>query len=58
MHSLMEAKLVGINDAMLMIMQTHHFLEAQGYDVKDNVMLQDNESTMKLSQYGKQASGQ
>ena len=51
-----EAELVGVNDAMYLILWVRHFLEAQGYEVKDNVVYQDNQSTMKLAKNGKKSS--
>ena len=51
-----EAKLVGINDVMSMILWTRLFLEAQGYHVTDNVLHQDNESTIKLAKNGRRSS--
>ena len=48
-----EAELVGVNDAMTMILWTKHFLEAQGYPVQENIIYQDNESSMKLEKYGR-----
>ena len=52
-----EAELVGVNDAMTMILWMKHFIEAQGYPVRENVIYQDNESSMKLEKYGRQSSG-
>ena len=43
------AELVGINDAMAMILWVYHFLETQGYNISHNVIFQDNESTMQLA---------
>ena len=51
-HSSTEAELVGVNDAMSLVLWTQHFLEAQGFSVKDNVIFQDNESTMLLAHNG------
>ena len=51
-----EAELVGVNDAMFMVLWVRHFLECQGYDVVDNVVYQDNQSTMRLARNGKQSS--
>ena len=51
-----EAKLVGINDVMSMILWTRLFLEAQGYHVADNVLHQDSESTIKLARNGRHSS--
>ena len=52
-----EAELVGINDAMSMILWTRLFLEAQGVEVSDNIVYQDNQSTMLLAKNGRQSSG-
>jgi len=52
-----EAELIGVNDAMAMILWTRHFLEGQGFQVQDNVVFQDNQSTMLLARNGKQSSG-
>ena len=52
-----EAELVGVNDAMTMILWMKHFIEAQGYPVHENIIYQDNESSMKLEKYGRQSSG-
>ena len=43
-----EEDLVGVDDLMLQIFWMHNFLEAQGMKVSDNVVYQDNQSTMKL----------
>ena len=51
-----EAKLVGINDVLSMILWTCLFLEAQGYYVTDNILHQDNESTIKLARNGRPSS--
>jgi KUP system potassium uptake protein len=51
------AELVGVNDAMSMILWTRLFLEAQGIKVTDNVIYQDNQSTMLLAKNGRQSSG-
>ena len=51
-----EAELVGVNDAMFMVLWVRHFIECQGYDVVDNVVYQDKQSTMRLSRNGKQSS--
>ncbi|KAG7374846.1 reverse transcriptase RNA-dependent DNA polymerase [Nitzschia inconspicua] len=51
-----EAELVGVNDAMSLILWTRHFLEAQGYTVEKNVVYQDNESAILLEKNGRQSS--
>eukprot|EP00957_Ditylum_brightwellii_P138868 10584949-Ditylum_brightwellii.AAC.1 len=48
-----EAKLMGVNDLMPQILWIQYFLEAQGVEVKDNVVYQDNQSAMKLERNGK-----
>ena len=51
-----EAELVGVNDAMSMILWTRLFLQAQGYTVEDNIIYQDNQSAMLLEKNGKMSS--
>jgi hypothetical protein len=51
-----EAELVGVNDAMALILWTRNFLEAQGFDVTDNVVYQDNESAILLENNGRASS--
>ena len=48
-----EAELVAINDIMPLILWTHYFLEAQGYEVHENKVFQDNQSTILLKKNGK-----
>ena len=38
---------------MYLVLWVRHFLEAQGYDIKDNIVYQDNQSSMKLENNGK-----
>ena len=52
-----EAKLVGINDALTMILWMWNFIIEQGYSVTDNIIHQDNMSTILLSKNGRQSSG-
>jgi hypothetical protein len=52
-----EAELVGVNDNMTMVLWTKLFLEAQGLEVTDNIIYQDNKSTMLLEKNGRQSSG-
>jgi hypothetical protein len=40
-----------------MVLWVRHFLGAQGFEVTDNVIYQDNQSTMLLARNGKQSSG-
>ncbi|KAG7373061.1 reverse transcriptase RNA-dependent DNA polymerase [Nitzschia inconspicua] len=51
-----EAELLRVNDAMSIILWTRHFLEAQGYTMKENVIYQDNESAILLEKNGRQSS--
>ena len=43
-----EAEIVGVNDAMYLVLRVRHFLQAQGYKISDNIVYQDNMSSMKL----------
>ena len=52
-----EAELVSVNDVMPQVLWTRYFLQAQGYDVSDNVVFQDNQSTILLEKNGKASSG-
>lgn len=51
-----EAELVGANDFMPQILWTRYFLQAQGYDVRDNILHQDNQSAILLETNGKGSS--
>lgn len=51
-----EAELVGVHDFLPQVLWTRYFLEAQGYGVKDNIIHQDNQSTMLLANNGKASS--
>ena len=48
-QSSMEAELVGVSDAMYLIIWTQLFLEGQGFKVIDNVVHQDSQSAMLLA---------
>ena len=52
-----KSELVGVDDYMRMIIWVKYFLEAQGYIVSDNLLHQDNQSSIKLEQNGKASSG-
>jgi hypothetical protein len=47
---------VGADDFMLTICWTRYFMKAQGYGVKDNVLFQDNKSSILLEKNGKASS--
>jgi hypothetical protein len=51
-----EAELVGADDFMPAICWTRYFMEAQRYKVEDNVLYQDNKSSMLLEKNGKASS--
>ena len=42
-------ELVGVDDCMPQILWTQYFLEAQGYQIHDSVVYQDNQSAMLLA---------
>ena len=52
-----EAELVAINDAMALVLWCRLFIMGQGFDVSDNVVYQDNQSTMLLSNNRRYSSG-
>jgi hypothetical protein len=52
-----EAELVSMDDTISKILWTKHFIEAQGFKVKANVVFRDNQSSMKLETNGKASSG-
>ena len=52
-----EAELVGVDDAAANVLWVRHFLLAQGYDLKDNIIYQDNKSAMLLEKNGMQSAG-
>jgi hypothetical protein len=43
-----KSELVGADQALSSILHTCYFIEAQGYSVKQNILFQDNQSTMHL----------
>ena len=51
-----EAELVGVSDVMPQILWTRYFLEAQGYDVNESIVYQDNQSAMLLEKNGRGSS--
>jgi hypothetical protein len=52
-----EAELIGLDDYIAKVMWTRHFLDAQGYKVKDNIIYQDNKSTIQLAENGRPSIG-
>ena len=51
-----ESELVGVDDLMPSILWTRKFLKAQGYDVSENILYQDNKSSILLEKNGKASS--
>ena len=51
-----EAEIVGADDMMGPVVWSKHFLEAQGHKV-DNIVMQDNESSIKLKSNGRKSAG-
>ena len=43
-----EAEIVGVSEYLPYTLWLGHFLEAQGYKLKNNIVHQDNQSAMKL----------
>jgi hypothetical protein len=41
-----EGELVGVDDALPLILWARYFIEAQGYTVEQNILFQDNKSTI------------
>jgi hypothetical protein len=52
-----EAELVGVDDGMPIIIWTRQFMIEQGFDLKDNVVFQDNQSAILLERNGRVSSG-
>ena len=51
-HSSTEAELVAVDDCMSQILSTRYFLDAQGYNINDCIVYQDNKSAILLEQNG------
>jgi hypothetical protein len=51
-----EAELVGVDDVMPMILWTRQFMQGQGYEIRDNILHQDNQSAILLEKNGQQSS--
>jgi hypothetical protein len=52
-----EAELVGASDYLPNTMWVKNFLEAQGYDIVENYLEQDNESAIKMEKNGRSSAG-
>jgi hypothetical protein len=55
-RSYKESEILGADDFMPAICWTRYFMEAQGYQVQDNILFQDNKSAILLEKYGKASS--
>jgi hypothetical protein len=53
-----EAEIVGVSDISSQIFWTLYFLMAQGYDISENRLYQDNKSSILLEKNGRISSGQ
>jgi hypothetical protein len=52
-----ESELVGVDDMMPIMLWTCYFLLSQGYGTVENLLLQDNKSSILLEKNGKASSG-
>ena len=52
-----EAKLVSIADVLGMMMCCDYFMKAQGYAIENNILYQDNKSTILLEKNGRTSAG-
>jgi hypothetical protein len=52
-----EAELMAVDDCMPQVLWTRYVLEAQGYEVRESIIYQDNESAELLKTNGKGSSG-
>jgi hypothetical protein len=57
-NSSTESEVVGTHDVMPQVLWTLYFLEAQGYKIDDNILYQDNKSSILLETNGRGSSGQ
>jgi hypothetical protein len=48
-----EAELVAMDDVVSKVLWTHRFIEAQGFEVKFNIVYRDNTSSMRLEENGR-----
>ena len=55
-HSSTESELVGVDDVLTQMIWTQYFLKEQGYEIRDNVIYQDNQRDIKLENNGIQSS--
>ena len=55
-HSSTETEVIGVDDFMPVICWTHLFMKAQGWNLEDNVLAQDNKLSILLENNGKASS--
>ncbi len=48
-----EAEVVGVDDASSQILWTNYFIKAQGYQINETMVYQDNQSAILLEKNGK-----
>ena len=53
-----EAEVVAVDDSLSQILWTRHFLKEQDYQIEAHIILQDNESAIKLETKGHKSIGQ
>ena len=51
-----EAERVGVDDVLTQVIWTRYFLKDQGYEIRDNVIYQYNQSAIKLENNGRLSS--
>jgi hypothetical protein len=56
--SLTESEVVGASDYIPWTLWAERFLECQGYNLRQNIFYQDNESAMKIEKNGRQSCGE
>ena len=52
-----EAELIGVDDGVTQVLWTKLFVEAQGYPIEDNILMQDNKSSILLEKNGRESAG-
>ena len=52
-----EAELVACDDVITKILWTRLFMKSQGYEIEQNILFQDNKSTILLVENGKKSAG-
>ena len=52
-----DAEIIAVDDTMSILLWSKLFLEAQGIDVRENTLYQDNKSAILLEENGKASSG-